>query len=202
MSSAVLSVFKGDNKTESFYTVARGGFANKYAAASNASYARIAGGAGFVFGDGVQYYVALATFTDKKDAEAVAAKNSDTEVVVFSFPKSELNASGLKGECLRLSVDNVATVTEIISSLGTESIGFGEAVEKLTDIRNSTLIKKEELVASSLPEDEKTKLLAVINPMFAGLESIVNSSYDAYFIPSLRYVSCASVDAINKFLNP
>ena len=153
---------------------------------------RSSGGAGYIFSENNAYFVALATYTNEKDAKAVASKNDKTEVkeIVFDL-KKYLDKVTDDGESKRALLTLFSSIDELIDltfSYDEKTLTFDGATRRAEVVKNELIKLKMELTEKSLKNGEE--LLSFISPILAVTQDLTEEN----LTKNLRYGVCETLD--------
>ncbi|MDD3947434.1 MAG: hypothetical protein PHI19_06305 [Clostridia bacterium] len=188
----------GSNYIGKNYLIVQGNYAVKNKAESEALAVRENGAAGFVYGTKNGYCVVLASYQDKKSAEAVMNKNTGVELLEITMREPSDNGLNDKqkkvcGRSLAMVLSDIDALYGIIDTVSNGTKSIESAFIELTDMRNTLLLMKEEIIENNLPEDARNAYLNIIDPLFGGLDAIVYKEPDSYFLAAIRYVLIGSI---------
>jgi hypothetical protein len=191
----------GSGNLETHYFVAQGIYSQKAKAESEAAVVRETGGAGYLYNTGSGYYVILYSFNDRKAAEAAIGTGSKLEIIEINLREPEETGLSdtqkkLCDETLRMVCDDIKSLYGIISSLSTGAISRQTALKSLTEMRNTLLYKKQELLDGGICLDNA--YLALLEPLFGGLDAIVSNEPEKYFLEAVRYVQIGAILAFPR----
>ncbi len=196
--TAVSRLLNGN--TYVFYMVVRGGYDSERDAVAHASVTRGAGGAGYIYTEDGQYFVALATYLTKKEAKSVVDKNDGTIVKEFKLKAGELYG-GTYGDLYKRTVEcmyeSVSELYEASEKLDAHSLSTEDALAVCAKIRDKSYDLKSEIL--DLPSGtDKECLLEMIEPLFGGTEAITTIADESTLTPAIRYVICSTVSKSRK----
>lgn len=184
-----------NNDTYVFYMVVRGGYDSERDASAHASVTRGAGGAGYIYTQDGQYFVALATYLSKKEAKSVSDKNDGTIVKECKLKAGELY-KGTYGDLYKRTVeciyDSVTELYEASEKLDAHSLSEEEVLAVCSKIRDTAYDVKSDIL--DIPSgSDKESLLAMIEPLFGGTEAITTIADESTLAPAIRYVICSTI---------
>lgn len=183
----------GTDGAESYYVLIASKHSSEAEAVAYATIVRSSGGAGFVTQENEEYLVALATYSNREDAESVHDKNPGTEVMEVAAKYSALDktdksfASDAKKQFKAVYAEFETVQTEFAAG----GISVSGAISALTPFRNDMLVLKNAAVEN--PDGDS---LRIVDAYFSNAEAVVSGAYSPdEFLPVLRYAMCAMVFA-------
>lgn len=186
-----------------YYVVSRAGVSSEESAKVQSAMVRAGGGAGYIYSQDNQYFVAMATYIDKNSADSVAEKNKDTIVITLTLNLNKDYASSFDEEYLNKTLElmqaTLAVLDDTILKYAKNEMQVGEVVALIESERNKLLELKALLLDSSC--EGRDALVATIDPLFGGLEAIVSSNTNSGLLASLRYVYTAGAVSLCKLGN-
>ncbi len=172
-----------------YYLVSYEGISDKNEAIAKATKVRLGSGAGYVM-KGESYSVVLASFSDKKSAESVVAKNDGTTLVEISYNRKELLNSVQDDKLTKKCLDTVETtlmnVENAVKTLGSNEAIEGDVILSLTSDRNELLYVKEEILENAPKHQDK--LLGILDPLYGALDAVTSLSLHQNLVAEMRYV--------------
>jgi|GEM_PF-6104827 len=158
---------------------------------------RSGGGAGYVIKENNAYFVALATYLTKKEAEAVAEKNDKSVVKEMSFNLRKyldgVTDDGTSKTALNTIFSSIDELINLSFSYDEKSITFSDATRRAELQKNELLNLKMELTEKPLKNGEE--LLNFIEPLIAVTQNLTEDN----LAKNLRYGICGTLDRLNNF---
>ncbi len=183
-----------------YYLVCLEPFEYKEEAIIKSTYARVSGGAGYLYVQNNAYFVAMATYMTEKVANEVVEKNDGLRVIEIKINKVEvlqkLNDDALMRECFELMEGVIATLDGTLIDYEKKEINLSDTLRILEKESTKLLNFKKEVIDKKC--DYKDDLLDKINPALGGLEAITSATSHNNLASEIRYVTCASAVAICK----
>lgn len=195
-----LSETFGSDYAGKHYFIVQGGYPAKTTAEAEALAARKSGAAGYIYNQNGNYYVVLASYADKKDAESVKSKNNGVEIleIVMRMPENNNLSANQKRVCenaLNLVLKDIDNLYALIDQVAKGVISPQTAHAELYDMRNELLLAKEDLINAGLDTPTRNAYLNIIDPVFGGLDAIVFKQPDENFLAEMRYVLISAIVA-------
>ena len=159
---------------------------------------RLSGNAGYVYSKDGSYFVALATYLDKKSAEEILSKNEDLVMHELEFNKRKMLDNATDDGITNLTID---TITDTIKVLYDLSIKLALKETTTIDVlhtletNHAKLIELKEKVLKTSPKNKDT-LIEIIDPPLGTLTAIIGATSHQSLLGELRYAVTISVVGI------
>lgn len=190
-------------KPSTYYVVMSTPFNHKSDALAQATMLRAGGCAGYIYHKNSQYFVAYATYFDKKSAQSVSDKNANTCILEFS----SCNTRTYEGRAFYSILNEVITTLEkeicnlntIIEELATNSLTDSDAINRMSSTRNSLLALKERVYSTKQSDDVENALVSLIEPLFGGVDAVISMNNSRDLLSGTRYVITSEVILLSGF---
>ncbi|MCL2631151.1 MAG: hypothetical protein FWD49_06510 [Firmicutes bacterium] len=187
----------GKGEGGAYYFLVSGEFKNYNQAEREAVLVANRGGAGYVVEHNNAYFVAIATYCDKKTANTVAGKNEGLFVIVKEIPKNNFKGIAENDKKLIESVQNqlksaVIALNDLANSLEKDGISVKDALNSLTHLRNDFYELKAQILRESVATATKNKLIYATDAVFTALDSVITASSGKGLLAGIRYATAVS----------
>lgn len=156
---------------------------------------RLSGNAGYIYTKNNQYFVALATYLDKKTAEDVLSKNEDLVIHELTFFKQKLldNATddGITNQTILALNDSIKVLYDLSINLALKESSIVDVLHTLESTHSELLKLKQSVI--NLSPSNKDILLSIIDPPLGTLNAIISSTAHQSLLGELRYAVTISV---------
>ena len=175
----------GDNK---YYVLIASEHESETEAVASATVVRANGGAGYIIYEKEHYYVALATYLSREDAETVERKNDGTFIYEIEAGFSLFPDTALGEKARTILTESAEKLNSVSERYCKKTLSASSALQETSDIRNDLLNLKAEIVDAELGE-EGDSLLSVVDDAFSAAEALLSGGYSTTELESVfRYV--------------
>lgn len=197
--AAITSAFK-DKDVYEYYAVAVGEYADEREAVVQATVIRAGGGAGYIFEQGNTYFVALATYLSKDEAEAVCEKNEGAFVYEVKADLNALYDASSDDAAISRTVGDVAAAIKELSERSADyaanEASAADTLNAVTAVRNDLYATKEYLYSVKADAKLTDALLGLVEPVFQGTEAVIMDNHSDELAAAMRYIVTSGVFAL------
>ena len=153
---------------------------------------RAGGGAGYIFEQGNTYFVALATYLSKDEAEAVCEKNEGAFVYEVKADLNALYDASSDDAAISRTVGDVAAAIKELSERSADyaanEASAADTLNAVTAVRNDLYATKEYLYSVKADAELVDDLLTLVEPVFQGAEAVVMDNHSDELAAAMRYI--------------
>jgi hypothetical protein len=188
-------VRQGASQTDTYFILVSGGFSERAQAVAESNMVNLRGGAGTIFTQNGEYFVAVATYLTKNDAEAVQQRNADFTIITKTINIAE-SANAVVNETVAQIKTAIEEIDRITIDFANEKMSEREVIASLNVIRTNFFDVKQSLFASGLTGDMLRRLVVATDPFFAGIDGIIRGAGREPLVAGLRRIVAEAVLAV------